>query len=184
MSLYPAIAHSLSDYIPGPTAMQPNQGSAHMASAFQEAFTPYAHYQSPQSFAGWPTQCTMTPFPNVPPHEFQGFTMSQLDSNPNSNSLDNDPVYRPLRTQAVTSTIQQQIEHATSFPQHQTLDLQCKWEGCRSQATFKRANDLIRHIRTIHVAPDEYRCRVEGCGMAFGRKDHRRAHEEVHLRRG
>ncbi|KAJ0424704.1 hypothetical protein BJY00DRAFT_276196 [Aspergillus carlsbadensis] len=185
MSLYPAIAHALSGYIPGPPAMDPNQGSAHMASPFQEAFMSYDHYQSPQSFTGWPAQYTVTPFSNVPPHKVQGFTMNHLglNSNSNSNSFANNLVYHPLQTRAVTSTFQQKLEHTAPFPHAQTLDLQCKWEGCRSQTTFKRANDLIRHIRTIHVDRDAYRCPFEGCGMAFGRKDHLRVHQGVHLRR-
>ncbi|KAL5042382.1 hypothetical protein BDW71DRAFT_211229 [Aspergillus fruticulosus] len=49
---------------------------------------------------------------------------------------------------------------------------QCKWQGCDSSHRFKRENDLIRHIRTIHISPDAWPCLMNNCGMAFGRKDH------------
>ncbi|OJJ03870.1 hypothetical protein ASPVEDRAFT_762734 [Aspergillus versicolor CBS 583.65] len=63
---------------------------------------------------------------------------------------------------------------------HQPPVFQCKWQGCRSSASFRRQVDLIRHLKTIHIAPDAYPCREPNCGVAFGRKDHLKAHSKMH----
>ncbi|KAL2808745.1 hypothetical protein BJX63DRAFT_407974 [Aspergillus granulosus] len=47
---------------------------------------------------------------------------------------------------------------------------------------FRRVSDLIRHIRTIHINRDAYRCAIDGCGRTFGRSDHLRVHQMVHQR--
>ncbi|KAL2841152.1 hypothetical protein BJY01DRAFT_14478 [Aspergillus pseudoustus] len=51
---------------------------------------------------------------------------------------------------------------------------QCQWEGCTSRTLFRRENDLLRHLRTIHIAPSAFRCL--DCSKAFGRKDHLQNH--------
>lgn len=63
---------------------------------------------------------------------------------------------------------------------HKPPVFQCKWQGCRSSASFRRQVDLIRHLKTIHIAPDAYPCREPNCGVAFGRKDHLKAHSKMH----
>ncbi|CEN62296.1 hypothetical protein ASPCAL08933 [Aspergillus calidoustus] len=166
----------LSGHIPDPPTMNPSLEFADMVSTSLEDFTSYDHYQLSQRSGGWPIKSTTSSFYNVPPQ--QGVTMNP---SPKSTSFPNDPAY--YLPQPSASTIQIQLSALSSSHAHPE-GLQCKWEGCRARTTFRRANDLIRHIRTIHVAPHEYRCPVEGCGMAFGREDHLRAHEGVHLRRG
>ncbi|KAF9885311.1 hypothetical protein FE257_013028 [Aspergillus nanangensis] len=42
-------------------------------------------------------------------------------------------------------------------------NLQCKWQGCRSSTRFNRVNDLIRHIKTIHISPSAYPCLEDNC---------------------
>ncbi|BCS23624.1 uncharacterized protein APUU_40068S [Aspergillus puulaauensis] len=63
---------------------------------------------------------------------------------------------------------------------HQPPIFECKWLGCRSSACFRREADLIRHLKTIHIAPNAYPCPEPNCGVAFGRKDHLKAHEKTH----
>ncbi|KAJ0416234.1 hypothetical protein BJY00DRAFT_317119 [Aspergillus carlsbadensis] len=55
---------------------------------------------------------------------------------------------------------------------------QCKWQGCANKPSFLREGDLIRHLKTIHISPDAYRCRVHPCHKPFGRKDHLLEHRK------
>lgn len=57
-----------------------------------------------------------------------------------------------------------------------TPSFRCKWEDCASTRHFARVGDLIRHIKSIHIAPNAYPCRVQNCGKAFGRPDHLQEH--------
>ncbi|KAL3440462.1 hypothetical protein BJX65DRAFT_27363 [Aspergillus insuetus] len=52
----------------------------------------------------------------------------------------------------------------------------CKWENCTSTHVFRREIDLMRHVKTIHVAPQAFPCHVGLCGRAFPRKDKLRDH--------
>ncbi|OGM49575.1 hypothetical protein ABOM_001657 [Aspergillus bombycis] len=52
----------------------------------------------------------------------------------------------------------------------------CKWEGCTSTKIFNREADLVRHVRTIHIAPRSYRCNVDGCFKSFNRGDNLKEH--------
>ncbi|KAJ0419583.1 hypothetical protein BJY00DRAFT_313963 [Aspergillus carlsbadensis] len=54
--------------------------------------------------------------------------------------------------------------------------LRCKWEGCGSPHEFRSAGDLVRHLRSIHIAPRAFVCPRDGCGRSFGRNDHLREH--------
>ncbi|KAL4746649.1 hypothetical protein BDW72DRAFT_184536 [Aspergillus terricola var. indicus] len=60
---------------------------------------------------------------------------------------------------------------------------QCKWIGCRSSTPFIREADLIRHLRSVHIAPNAFFCDQHNCGKRFGRKDHLKAHLKTHQRR-
>lgn len=62
-------------------------------------------------------------------------------------------------------------ECASSSP-----SFRCKWEGCTSTRHFSRVGDLIRHIKSIHITPKAYPCRVQNCEKAFGRADHLQEH--------
>ncbi|OJJ01299.1 hypothetical protein ASPVEDRAFT_82824 [Aspergillus versicolor CBS 583.65] len=52
----------------------------------------------------------------------------------------------------------------------------CEWRDCHTPGQFHRELDLVRHIRTVHISPDKYRC--DSCGKAFGRKDHLNGHRK------
>lgn len=69
---------------------------------------------------------------------------------------------------------------STADSTHQPPVFQCKWLGCRSSASFRRETELIRHLKTIHIAPNAYPCLEPNCGVAFGRKDHLKAHVKTH----
>ncbi|KAL4893327.1 hypothetical protein BDV59DRAFT_193173 [Aspergillus ambiguus] len=58
---------------------------------------------------------------------------------------------------------------------HRPPVFECKWQGCPSSTRFSSKGDLVRHIKSIHVAPDAYSC--QNCGKFFGRKDHLRDHQ-------
>nr|KMM68468.1 hypothetical protein CPAG_04795 [Coccidioides posadasii RMSCC 3488] len=55
----------------------------------------------------------------------------------------------------------------------------CGWNGCKYKGTFQRTEDLIRHVRSIHVQANSYPCPVEGCHRPFNRKDNL----DMHIRR-
>ncbi|KAE8359566.1 hypothetical protein BDV27DRAFT_149476 [Aspergillus caelatus] len=52
----------------------------------------------------------------------------------------------------------------------------CKWEGCTSTKCFNREADLLRHVKTIHIAPRSYRCNVDGCFKSFNTDDNLKEH--------
>jgi hypothetical protein len=52
----------------------------------------------------------------------------------------------------------------------------CKWENCTSTHDFRREIDLMRHMKTIQVAPQAFLCQTYLCGKAFSRKDKLRYH--------
>ncbi|KAL2843460.1 hypothetical protein BJX68DRAFT_155602 [Aspergillus pseudodeflectus] len=54
---------------------------------------------------------------------------------------------------------------------------QCRWIGCRSVTIFCRESELMRHLKTVHISPKAYPCTQPQCGMAFGRRDHLKAHQ-------
>lgn len=63
-----------------------------------------------------------------------------------------------------------------------TPSKKCEWKGCTFPRPFRREAELIRHIKTVHVSRDAYKCPI--CGKGFGRKDrmedHRRTHTHNH----
>ncbi|KAL5051306.1 hypothetical protein BDW71DRAFT_202493 [Aspergillus fruticulosus] len=56
----------------------------------------------------------------------------------------------------------------------------CEWKGCRSATVFGREADLIRHLKSVHIARDAYTCPEPNCDKRFGRKDHLKAHQKTH----
>ncbi|PWY71271.1 hypothetical protein BO83DRAFT_417877 [Aspergillus eucalypticola CBS 122712] len=52
--------------------------------------------------------------------------------------------------------------------------LLCKWEGCTHARTFSRIEELLRHIKNLHIAPRSYPCEV--CGRPFNQAYNRTAH--------
>ena len=49
-----------------------------------------------------------------------------------------------------------------------------------AQKTLPPNVDLIKHIKSSHQDPNNYRCPVEGCGRAFHKKHQLRAHGFEH----
>ncbi|KAE8322524.1 hypothetical protein BDV39DRAFT_209665 [Aspergillus sergii] len=61
--------------------------------------------------------------------------------------------------------------------------LRCRWEGCTSRRHFNREADLMRHIKTLHIAPRSYKCVMENCSKAYNRGDNLKEHMlRVHQR--
>lgn len=67
-----------------------------------------------------------------------------------------------------------------SQPAGQGASQQCKWEGCGK--SIKRKNDLMRHIRECHVAPNAFPYPFENCTHAASRKYNLQKHMENHHR--
>ncbi|KAL2843457.1 hypothetical protein BJX68DRAFT_244004, partial [Aspergillus pseudodeflectus] len=77
---------------------------------------------------------------------------------------------------AVDETIIGSPSASTHPTQPTTPALQCRWQDCTSSTTFRREADLLRHVKTVHVSRDAYRCPESHCDRTFGRRDHLRAH--------
>jgi hypothetical protein len=73
--------------------------------------------------------------------------------------------------QPMNITPTDRLLHAPSPSQS---SFRCQWAGCRSSRNFRRAGDLIRHLRTIHISPTAFLC--SDCQRSFGRRDHLTAH--------
>lgn len=56
----------------------------------------------------------------------------------------------------------------------------CHWEGCTYTGAFSRQTCLWRHIKSTHVAPEEYRCPAPECKETFGRKDKLKSHMRLY----
>ncbi|KAB8252807.1 hypothetical protein BDV35DRAFT_386853 [Aspergillus flavus] len=54
--------------------------------------------------------------------------------------------------------------------------LRCRWEGCTSRRHFNREADLVRHIKTLHIAPRSYKCVVGDCSKTYNRGDNLKEH--------
>lgn len=75
-------------------------------------------------------------------------------------------------------TPNQQIPSSSSPPMDSTTSKKCEWKGCTFLRPFRRDAELMRHIKTVHVSRDAYKCPV--CGKAFGRKDKMEDHRRIH----
>lgn len=73
--------------------------------------------------------------------------------------------------------ISDQISSPTA-PAESTASKKCEWKGCTFPRPFRRDAELMRHIKTVHVARDAYKCPV--CGRGFGRKDRMEDHRRTH----
>ncbi|KAJ5740807.1 hypothetical protein N7493_000679 [Penicillium malachiteum] len=47
--------------------------------------------------------------------------------------------------------------------------LKCRWEDCDYTGNFSGKGTLMRHIKSKHVSPNRFECKL--CGNTFGRKD-------------
>ncbi|GAM38744.1 hypothetical protein TCE0_033r09724 [Talaromyces pinophilus] len=80
------------------------------------------------------------------------------------------------------NSLQSSDQYNVSPPIEATPSKKCEWKGCTFPRPFRRDAELMRHIKTIHIARDAYKCPV--CRKGFGRKDrmedHRRTHTHNH----
>ncbi|KAJ5763755.1 hypothetical protein N7533_002436 [Penicillium manginii] len=53
-------------------------------------------------------------------------------------------------------------------------ELRCCWQGCTEIRIFSCEATLLRHVKTIHIAPKSKKCPI--CGYTNGRKDKVRSH--------
>ncbi|KAL4905587.1 hypothetical protein BDW74DRAFT_177959 [Aspergillus multicolor] len=60
--------------------------------------------------------------------------------------------------------------------------LNCLWLGCRSHNSFASVADLMRHLKSVHIAPKAFICPEVNCNSRFGRKDHLAVHQRTHQR--
>ena len=64
----------------------------------------------------------------------------------------------------------------TSNDPDQVEAMLCKWEGCEYDGFFGREDDLLRHVKSVHISRSSYLCPARECSKSFNRKDNRDAH--------
>ncbi|KAK1141747.1 hypothetical protein N8T08_008845 [Aspergillus melleus] len=47
----------------------------------------------------------------------------------------------------------------------------CQWKGCTHTKPFNRKEDVLRHVKSIHLSIKSYKCGVRGCLRSFSRRD-------------
>ncbi|MCJ1270680.1 hypothetical protein MMC22_010577 [Lobaria immixta] len=60
--------------------------------------------------------------------------------------------------------------------------LRCKWDNCSSTSSFKREEELVRHVKIYHISPTRYICDAPGCGKEVYRQDKMEEHVRKHHR--
>ncbi|KAB8260692.1 hypothetical protein BDV32DRAFT_149126 [Aspergillus pseudonomiae] len=86
------------------------------------------------------------------------------------------PVVMPVEHQPRGVQQETRAKHIDESGKNYRPVQRCKWEGCTSTKIFNREADLVRHVRTIHIAPRSYRCNVGGCFRSFNRGDNLKEH--------
>ncbi|KNG83295.1 hypothetical protein ANOM_008717 [Aspergillus nomiae NRRL 13137] len=86
------------------------------------------------------------------------------------------PVAIPVEHQPREAQQETRAKHIEESGKNYRPVQMCKWEGCTSTKIFNREADLVRHVRTIHIAPRSYRCNVDGCFRSFNRGDNLKEH--------
>ncbi|KJK63834.1 hypothetical protein P875_00064728 [Aspergillus parasiticus SU-1] len=82
----------------------------------------------------------------------------------------------PIEAQSMKTQQETHANNNKESGKNRRLAQRCKWEGCTSTKCFNREADLLRHVRTIHIAPRSYRCNVDGCFKCFNRGDNLKEH--------
>ncbi|PIG81888.1 hypothetical protein AARAC_003716 [Aspergillus arachidicola] len=82
----------------------------------------------------------------------------------------------PVEAQSMKTRQETRANNNKESGKNQRLAQRCKWEGCTVMKCFNREADLLRHVRTIHIAPRSYRCNVDGCFKCFNRGDNLKEH--------
>ncbi|RAK97359.1 uncharacterized protein BO80DRAFT_194322 [Aspergillus ibericus CBS 121593] len=84
----------------------------------------------------------------------------------------------PSSTNPVYNSRDPQIDTKETQPR-----LRCEWKDCTYKNGFNRPADLLRHVKTMHVTPQSFKCDFPGCKRTFSRKDNLRGHQlHVHHR--
>ncbi|KAF7175053.1 hypothetical protein CNMCM7691_005521 [Aspergillus felis] len=52
----------------------------------------------------------------------------------------------------------------------------CEWKGCKYKRSFNRKEDLLRHVRTVHIFPGLHICPIKGCYKRCNREDNLKEH--------
>jgi hypothetical protein len=96
--------------------------------------------------------------------------------------IPSSPVVQPTST---SCTIRTSVDNKpsdssarvlTSNDPDRAVAMLCKWEGCEYDGFFGREDDLLRHVRSVHVSRSSYLCPARECSKSFNRKDNRDAH--------
>ncbi|KAE8415233.1 hypothetical protein BDV36DRAFT_263237 [Aspergillus pseudocaelatus] len=82
----------------------------------------------------------------------------------------------PVQPQSMKAQRETGAKETKESGKNHRLVQRCKWEGCTSIKCFNREADLLRHVKTIHIAPRSYRCNVDGCFKSFNRDDNLKEH--------
>ncbi|KAE8306933.1 hypothetical protein BDV41DRAFT_585101 [Aspergillus transmontanensis] len=83
----------------------------------------------------------------------------------------------PVEPQSMEAQQETRASNHQEGRRNHRLAQRCRWEGCTSTRCFNREADLVRHVRTIHIAPQSYRCDVDGCFKLFNRGDNLNDHK-------
>ena len=57
--------------------------------------------------------------------------------------------------------------------------LRCTWSGCKNMTSFGKQGDLERHISSVHLKDNKYKCPISSCSRhqrGFPRKDKLKSH--------
>ncbi|KAE8141789.1 hypothetical protein BDV38DRAFT_278572 [Aspergillus pseudotamarii] len=100
-----------------------------------------------------------------------GYSYGHLSSNTTLT-----PPTLPVEPQSINAQQETRAKDVKESGKNHRLAQRCKWEGCTSTKSFNREADLLRHVRTIHIAPRSYRCNVDGCLKSFNRSDNLKGH--------
>ncbi|KAE8332893.1 hypothetical protein BDV39DRAFT_199896 [Aspergillus sergii] len=89
----------------------------------------------------------------------------------------------PVEPQSMEAQQETRASNHQEGRRNQQLAQRCRWEGCTSTKWFNREAELLRHVKTIHIAPRSYRCNIDGCFKSFNRGDNLKDHKlRVHGR--
>ncbi|KAI9035910.1 uncharacterized protein KD926_002626 [Aspergillus affinis] len=52
----------------------------------------------------------------------------------------------------------------------------CQWKNCTHTRPFNRKEDVLRHVKSIHLSIKPYKCGARGCLKSFSRRDKIKEH--------
>ncbi|KAJ0422521.1 hypothetical protein BJY00DRAFT_311236 [Aspergillus carlsbadensis] len=167
LSVDPAMMNNSLSY----TYQLPTHPAAMPAPAYDESWVLEQQLQQCQP-SSWPSGPIPTSFPtNNRNNPFQPSVLQQdlNTSNPTPHISNGESALRQSSTQTGDGAREYSLPDGTRL-------YKCDWAGCPSTVSFRDRNSLRRHVRSIHTHPTAYRCGLDGCQWAFGRKDHLEEH--------